>query len=129
MVACPNPRGFDCCQIGHDHAHIGFKATHSAASPEKRGGRVADEDFAAHPCGTHRPIQAQFLRLELTRNVGIGSSARELSKLEDSGLLMTRRIGNQKALSSERHFALFSDVRNIVLKTVGLAEPLGSVNN
>ncbi len=67
-----------------------------------------------------------FYASELIRDAGTGSGAaqRELAKLEDSGLLVTRRIGNQKHYQANAASPLFSDLRNIVLKTVGLVEPL-----
>jgi hypothetical protein len=43
-----------------------------------------------------------------------------LAKLEDSGLLVTRRIGNQKHYQANAASPLFLDLRNIVMKTVGL---------
>src|SRR5258706_5314730 len=63
---------------------------------------------------------------ELIRDAGTGSGAaqRELAKLEESGLIVARRIGHQKHYQANAASPLFSELRNIVLKTVGLAEPL-----
>jgi predicted nucleotidyltransferase len=62
----------------------------------------------------------------LIRDAGTGSGAaqRELAKLEESGLVVVRRIGNQKHYQANAASPLFSELRSIVLKTVGLAEPL-----
>ena len=70
--------------------------------------------------------ERSFYAAELIRDAGTGSGAaqRELAKLEESGLLVTRRIGNQKHYQANATSPLFSDLRNIVLKTVGLVEPL-----
>lgn len=70
--------------------------------------------------------ERSFYASELIREAGTGSGAaqRELAKLEDSGLLVTRRIGNQKHYQANATSPLFSDLRNIVLKTVGMVEPL-----
>jgi predicted nucleotidyltransferase len=70
--------------------------------------------------------ERSFYAAELIREAGTGSGAaqRELAKLEASGLLVTRRIGNQKHYQANAASPLFSDLRNIVIKTVGLAEPL-----
>src|SRR5262245_62609075 len=67
-----------------------------------------------------------FYASELIRTAGTGSGAaqRELAKLEDSGLVIGRRIGHQKHYQANSSSPLFGDLRNIVLKTVGLAEPL-----
>jgi predicted nucleotidyltransferase len=67
-----------------------------------------------------------FYASELIRDAGTGSGAaqRELARLEHSGLIVARRIGNQKHYQANGESPLFSELRNIVLKTVGLAEPL-----
>jgi predicted nucleotidyltransferase len=67
-----------------------------------------------------------FYASELIREAGTGSGAaqRELAKLEEGGLLLTRRVGNQKHYQANPESPLFADLRNIVLKTVGLVEPL-----
>src|ERR671914_49510 len=67
-----------------------------------------------------------FYASELIRDAGTGSGAaqRELARLEDSGLIVARRIGNQKHYQANAKSSLFAELRNIVLKTVGLAEPL-----
>jgi len=70
--------------------------------------------------------ERSFYASELIRNAGTGSGAaqRELARLEGSGLIAARRIGNQKHYQASVASPLFSELRNIVLKTVGLAEPL-----
>jgi predicted nucleotidyltransferase len=67
-----------------------------------------------------------FYASELIRDAGTGSGAaqRELARLEDSGLIVAHRIGNQKHYQANAASPLYSELRNIVLKTVGLAEPL-----
>jgi predicted nucleotidyltransferase len=67
-----------------------------------------------------------FYTSELIRDAGTGSGAaqRELARLEESGLIVARRIGNQKHYQANAASPLFTELRNIVLKTVGLTEPL-----
>jgi predicted nucleotidyltransferase len=67
-----------------------------------------------------------FYASELIRHAGTGSGAaqRELAKLEESGLVVARRIGHQKHYQANAVSPLFTELRNIVLKTVGLADPL-----
>jgi predicted nucleotidyltransferase len=67
-----------------------------------------------------------FYASELIRVAGTGSGAaqRELARLESSGLVVARRIGHQKHYQADPASPLFDEVRSIVLKTVGLAEPL-----
>src|SRR5215213_10434381 len=70
--------------------------------------------------------ERSFYASELIRDAGTGSGAaqRELAKLEESGLIVARRIGHQKHYQANAASPLFSELRNIMLKTVGLAEPL-----
>src|SRR5262249_52333574 len=70
--------------------------------------------------------ERSFYASELIRDAGTGSGAaqRELAKLEGSGLISARRIGHQKHYQANAASPLYSELRNIVLKTVGLAEPL-----
>jgi predicted nucleotidyltransferase len=70
--------------------------------------------------------QRSFYASELIRDAGTGSGAaqRELARLEHSGLIVARRIGNQRHYQANAASPLFGELRNIVLKTVGLAEPL-----
>jgi predicted nucleotidyltransferase len=70
--------------------------------------------------------ERSFYASELIRDAGTGSGAaqRELAKLEESGLIVAQRIGHQKHYQASATSPLYSELRNIVLKTVGLAEPL-----
>src|SRR5258708_35527214 len=70
--------------------------------------------------------ERSFYATELIRDAGTGSGAaqRELAKLEGSGLIVARRIGHQKHYQANAASPLYSELRSIVLKTVGLAEPL-----
>jgi predicted nucleotidyltransferase len=75
--------------------------------------------------------ERSFYASELIRDAGTGSGAaqRELAKLEGSGLISARRIGHQKHYQVNAASPLYSELRNIVLKTVGLAEPLRNALN
>jgi predicted nucleotidyltransferase len=70
--------------------------------------------------------ERSFHARELIRAAGAGSGAvqRELAKLEASGLVAARRIGHQKHYQADPSSPLFTELRSIILKTVGLAEPL-----
>ncbi|MGH8738563.1 MAG: nucleotidyltransferase domain-containing protein [Burkholderiales bacterium] len=67
-----------------------------------------------------------FYASELIARAGAGSGAvqRELARLEQSGLVTVRRVGTQKHYQANPESPLFSELRGIVQKTVGLAEPL-----
>jgi predicted nucleotidyltransferase len=70
--------------------------------------------------------ERSFYASQLIRDAGTGSGAaqRELARLEESGLIVARRIGHQKHYQANAASPLYSELRTIVLKTVGLAEPL-----
>jgi predicted nucleotidyltransferase len=42
----------------------------------------------------------------------------------ESGLLKERKVGNQRRLTANPDYILYPELRRMVLKTVGLAEPL-----
>jgi predicted nucleotidyltransferase len=67
-----------------------------------------------------------FYTSEIIRSVGSGTGAveRELARLEGSGLVATQRIGNQKHYRANRDSPIFAELHGIVLKTMGLTEPL-----
>jgi predicted nucleotidyltransferase len=67
-----------------------------------------------------------FYTSEIIRRVHSGSGAveRELARLEQSGLVSVERIGNQKHYRANHASPIFEELSGIVLKTVGLAEPL-----
>jgi predicted nucleotidyltransferase len=70
--------------------------------------------------------ERSFYTSEIVRNVhsGTGGVERELTRLEQSGLVSSHRIGNQKHYQANRESPIFEELRGIILKTVGLAQPL-----
>jgi predicted nucleotidyltransferase len=103
-----------------------------AAPRSRKSGRksLADALFTKTQQRVLRVLFGQpersFYASEVIRDAGTGSGAaqRELARLEDSGLIVARRIGNQKHYQANDKSPLFAELRNIVLKTVGLAEPV-----
>jgi len=67
-----------------------------------------------------------FYTNEIVRFVdsGIGVVQRELEKLAASGLVTTRKVGNQKHYQANRDTPIFEELRGIMLKTVGLVDIL-----
>src|SRR5690348_6926677 len=67
-----------------------------------------------------------FYTSEIVRTVrsGVGAVQREVSKLERSGLVSVRRIGNQKHYRANREAPIFEELRDLVEKTVALSEPI-----
>src|SRR5436305_14849245 len=69
--------------------------------------------------------ERSFYTSEIVRNVhsGTGAVQRELSRLQQSGLVSVERIGNQKHYRANRGSPIFQESRGLVVKT-GLTEPL-----
>jgi predicted nucleotidyltransferase len=67
-----------------------------------------------------------FYANELIGLAGMGSGAvqRELTTLAGSGLVTVRSVGNQKHYQANAEAPIFDELRGIVQKTFGLAEPL-----
>lgn len=84
------------------------------------------------------PVQAKVLGLlfgqpdrrfqgaELIRLVGAGTGAvhRQLQRLAESGLVIVTRIGNQKHYQANPDAPMYAELRGLVVKSVGLAEPI-----
>jgi predicted nucleotidyltransferase len=67
-----------------------------------------------------------FIQQELIDLAGAGSGAvrRELARLVESGLVTFTRIGTQKHYRANQSAPIFHELRGIVVKTVGLIDPL-----
>ena len=61
--------------------------------------------------------------IELTES-GAGAVQRELRRLADARFVVMTKQGNQKHVQANRAAPVFGELRGIVLKTVGLAEPI-----
>lgn len=102
----------------------------TASSPHSNRQSLADALFSKTQQRVLRVLfgrpERSFYASEIIREAGTGSGAaqRELARLEESGLIVARRIGHQKHYQANAASPLFSELRNIVLKTLGLAEPL-----
>lgn len=67
-----------------------------------------------------------FFATEIINLVSAGSGAvqRELSRLEQSGLVTTTRVANQKHYQANRASPVFEELSAIVMKTSGISDPL-----
>ncbi len=67
-----------------------------------------------------------FQGAEIIRLVrgGTGAAHRQLQRLEKAGLVRMKRIGNQKHYQANPDSPVFSELRGLVQKTVGLLDPL-----
>ena len=70
--------------------------------------------------------ERSFYASEIVRNLhsGTGAVERELSRLQRSGLVSVERIGNQKHYRANQDSPIFEELQNLIVKTVGLAEPI-----
>lgn len=70
--------------------------------------------------------ERSFYGSEIVRNVhsGTGAVERELSRLQHSGLVSVERIGNQKHYRANQDSPIFEELKSLIVKTVGLAEPI-----
>jgi len=57
---------------------------------------------------------------------GSGAVQRELERLETSGLVTSRRVGNQRHYQANTTAPVFPELRSLVLKTSGLADVIRS---
>ena len=55
-------------------------------------------------------------------NVGRGAVQRDLARLEQSGLVVTKRYGNRKHYQANEEAPIYKELCSIILKTVGLQE-------
>lgn len=67
-----------------------------------------------------------FYATELINMLGVGSGAvqRELARLAESGLVTVRKLGTQKHYQADPNSPIYAELCGIIVKTVGLAEPL-----
>lgn len=68
----------------------------------------------------------RFQSAELIRIAGSGTGAvhRQVTRLADVGLVTVTRIGNQKHYQANRESPVFGELHGLVVKTVGVAQPL-----
>ncbi len=70
--------------------------------------------------------ERSFFATEIIRLAGAGSGAvqRELQTLSEAGLIRITNQGKQRYYQANRDSAIFAELRSIILKTVGLTEPI-----
>jgi predicted nucleotidyltransferase len=70
----------------------------------------------------HRRFQsAELIRLA---DSGSGAVQRQLARLTEAGLVDVTRVGNQKHYQARTSSPVFGELSALILKTVGLVEPL-----
>lgn len=70
--------------------------------------------------------ERSFFVTEILQRAGSGRGTvqRELERLAGSGLVTVTRIGNQKHYQANRQAPVFEELRSLVAKTSGLADPI-----
>lgn len=70
--------------------------------------------------------ERRFQSAELIRlaRSGTGAVHRQLGRLAEAGLVSVTRTGNQKHYQANRTSPVFAELHGLIIKTVGLAEPL-----
>lgn len=69
------------------------------------------------------PEERYYLReLERLLKSPVGNIRRELKKLESEGLFISEKVGNLVYYSLDKKCPLYNEIKNIVLKTVGLGD-------
>lgn len=76
-------------------------------------------------CLYGQPERAFFAN-ELIKLTGSGSGAvqRELARLHSSGLVSSRRLGRQRMFQANSNAPIYDELRRIVIKTIGAADPI-----
>ena len=70
--------------------------------------------------------ERSFFATEIIERAGAGrgSVQRELERLADSGLVTVTRVGNQKHYQANATAPVFGELRSLILKTSGIADPI-----
>lgn len=70
--------------------------------------------------------ERRFGSAEIIRHAssGTGGTHRQLQRLEAVGLIIATRVGNQKFYQANPDSPIFSELHGLVVKTVGVVEPL-----
>jgi predicted nucleotidyltransferase len=68
----------------------------------------------------------EFSTSDVIRDVASGTGAvhRELARLASSGIVNVKEVGNQKRYEANRRSPIYRELRSLITKTTGVAEPL-----
>lgn len=111
--------------------NLGRKLPNMGIEKQKNGG-LADALFTR---GQQRVLgilfsqpDQSFPATELIARAGVGTGAvhRELTRLARTGLVTVTPVGRQRRYQANRESPIFPELCGLVLKTIGLAEPLRS---
>lgn len=113
--------------LGSNMPNMGITKKASTAKPRKS---LADALFSTTQKRVLGMLFGQpdrsFYATELIHMLGVGSGAvqRELARLAESGLVTVHHVGTQKHFQADPNSPIYHELCGIMLKTVGLAEPL-----
>ena len=113
--------------LGSNIPNMGTKTKTAKAKPRKS---LADALFSATQQRVLGLLFGQpdrsFYATELINMLSVGSGAvqRELARLAESGLVTVHKVGTQKHYQADPNSPIYHELCGIIVKTVGLAEPL-----
>src|SRR5687768_1741031 len=113
--------------------NMGMKISRTSKAPRRQPVSLADALFSSTQQRILGLLFTQparsYYATELISLAGVGSGAvqRELTRLEQSGLVTVHAEGNRKHFQANPSSPLFAELCSIVQKTVGLAEPMREV--
>ena len=108
----------------------GIRMPNMGTTALKRSGSIGDALFTRTQQRVLALLFGQPDRTFLQKEVidlgeaGSGSVRRELDRLVESGLVTMERVGAQKHYQANRSAPIFEELRSIVVRTMGLADPL-----
>lgn len=117
-------------KMGRKSRSPGNRGLRRPTPPAARPTRLADALFSRTKQRTlgllfGQPERGFFLNeLIVAAAAGSGAVQRELARLTGSGLVSTTQVGGRRAYQANPAAPLFEELRSIVLKTSGAAEPL-----
>jgi hypothetical protein len=72
-----------------------------------------------------RPTESFYLReIVRTAEIGLGAAQRELARWTEAGLLIRTKRGNQVCYRANPACPVFSELRSLAVKTIGIADGL-----
>ena len=105
-----------------NHSIVWYKHSIMAILAEILSSRVRSEIFRLLFGLSEKELHVR--EIERRAGLSIGTVRQELQKLLRIELVLARREGNRLYYRANKEHPLFPDIRNIVLKTSGIVEPM-----
>jgi DNA-binding transcriptional ArsR family regulator len=105
-----------------DHSIVWYNHSNMTLLAEILSSRIRSEIFRLLFGLSEKELHVRAI--ERRTGLSIGTVRQELQKLLRMELVLARREGNRLYYSANKEHPLFPDIRNLVLKTSGIVEPL-----